>query len=84
MTFTKIAVFAGAALLGLICWLAVSGVGAAREGLVSLVALVALVAGGNALAGRPRPYARRSAASPRDPAASGPAAGRSSGDEPAP
>ena len=83
MTFTKIAVAIGLVLLGFACWLAASGVGAAREGLVSLGALVALVAGGNLLSGWARPVAKRSATAARDPAAAEPASGRSPGDEPA-
>jgi hypothetical protein len=84
MTFTKIAVAGGLALLGFVCWLAASGVGPAREGLVSLVALVALVAGGNLLAGRARAYAERPAPTTRDSAPSEPVAGMSSDGEPAP
>ncbi|MGC8471333.1 MAG: hypothetical protein ACP5PM_03440 [Acidimicrobiales bacterium] len=83
MTFTKIAIAIGVVLFGFVCWLAVSGVGAAREGLVSLVALVALVAGGNLLSGWARPAAKRSTAVTRAPAAAEPASERSPGDEPA-
>lgn len=52
MTFTKIAVGFGLALLGFLCWMAVIGVDAVREGLISVFALAVLVAGGNLLAGR--------------------------------
>jgi hypothetical protein len=61
MTFTKIAVVGGLVLLGFVCWLAASGFGAAREGLISFFVLVALVGGGNLLAGRAGPYGRRRA-----------------------
>jgi len=83
MTFTKIAAAIGLALLGFVFWLAASGVGAAREGLVSLIALVVLVAGGNLLSGWVRPDAKRSGAATRDPAAAEPVSDRSPGDEPA-
>jgi hypothetical protein len=61
MTFTKIAVVGGIVLFGFVCWLAASGFGAAREGLISFLVLVALVGGGNLLAGRGGPYGRRRA-----------------------
>lgn len=85
MTFTKIAVIGGLVLLGLVCWLAAVGLGAAREGLISFFALVVLVGGGNLLAGRGGPYGRRSAPEARGAASTDPVvreAGRS--DEPAP
>jgi hypothetical protein len=59
VTFTKAVVLAALALLGFVCWLAASGFGAAREGLISLVALVVLVGGGNLVAGRGGHYGRR-------------------------
>ncbi len=58
MTFTKVAIAGFLALLGFLCWLAVSGFGAARELLISLFALVLLVGGGNLLAGRSGAYGR--------------------------
>lgn len=58
MTFTKIAVACAVALFALVCYLAVAGFGAAREGVISLVALVVLVGGGNWLSGR-GPYGAR-------------------------
>lgn len=67
MTFTKIAVVCGVALFGFVCWLAASGFAAAREGVISFVALVVLVGGGNLLAGRAGPYGRRSAAASPEP-----------------
>ena len=85
MTFKKVAVAGFLALLGFACWLAASGFGAAREGLISFFALVVLVGGGNLLAGRGGPYGGRRASAAREPAAAEPldgAAGRS--DEPAP
>ena len=60
MTFTKIAVAGGVVLLGFACFLAAAGFGVAREGVISLVALVVLVGGGNLLSGRGGPYGRRS------------------------
>ncbi|HTX63534.1 MAG TPA: hypothetical protein VMD28_07820 [Acidimicrobiales bacterium] len=65
MTFTKVAVVGGLALLGFVCWLAASGLGVAREGLISLCALVLLVGGGNLLSGRPGSSGRRGAAAVR-------------------
>lgn len=59
MTFTKAVVLGAVALFGFVCWLAASGFGAAREGLISLVALVVLVGGGNLLSGRGGHYGRR-------------------------
>ncbi len=59
MTFTKAVVLGALALFGFVCWLAASGFGAAREGLISLVALVVLVGGGNLLAGRGGHYGRQ-------------------------
>ncbi len=52
MIVTKIAIGAGIVVLGFCCWLAAVGVGAVREGLISLCALVVLVGGGNWLSGR--------------------------------
>lgn len=59
MTFTKVAIVVGLALLAVVIWLAVSGLGVAREGLVSLFALVLLVGGGNLLSGRAGSRSRR-------------------------
>ncbi len=61
MTFTKVAIAGFLALLGFLCWLAVSGFGAARELLISLFALVLLVGGGNLLAGRSGAHGRSGA-----------------------
>lgn len=83
MTFTKIAVVGGLLLFGLVCWLAASGFGAAREGVISFVALVALVAGGNLLSGRGGPYSRRRPTA-GDPVPAEPAGDLGPGDEPAP
>ncbi len=66
MTFTKVAVVGCLALLGFVCWLAASGLGAAREGLISLFALVLLVGGGNFLAGRTGSYGRTGARGSRE------------------
>jgi hypothetical protein len=49
---SRIALAAGIVVLGFVCWLAVVGSGAATELLVTVVAIVVLVAGGNWLAGR--------------------------------
>lgn len=85
MTFTRIAVIGGLVLLGLVCWLAVAGFGAAREGLISFFALVLLVGGGNLLAGRGGRYGRRSAPEARGAASPGPVARETGrGDEPTP
>lgn len=86
MTFKKVAVVGLLALLGFGCWLAASGFGAAREGLISLFALVLLVAGGNLLSGRGGPYGRRGASVARERAAAEPVDGVDAGrsDEPAP
>jgi len=92
MTFTKIAVAAGVVLLGLACWLAAAGFGAAREGLISLFALAVLVGGGNLLAGRSSGKSPSGApsganggpASPADPRPAPRASGTDAGDEPAP
>lgn len=75
MTLTKIVVVLAVALLGLLCWLAAMGMGAAREGLISFFALAALVAGGNLLSGRGGHYgagARSSAPVPASPGAAVP------------
>lgn len=52
MIVTKIAIAVGLVVLGIACWMAVIGIGAAAEGLLTVFALVVLVAGGNLLAGR--------------------------------
>lgn len=67
MIVTKIALGAGVAVLGLVIWLAVIGVPAAGEGLITLVALVLLVAGGNALGGRSSYGSRRAGRADVDP-----------------
>ncbi|HVC13693.1 MAG TPA: hypothetical protein VND62_02410 [Acidimicrobiales bacterium] len=86
MTFTKIAVVGGVALLAFVSWLAASGFGAAREGLISLVALVVLVGGGNLLAGRSGHYGRGAVRVPQgqDPAAESEVRHAGPDDEPAP
>jgi hypothetical protein len=88
MTFTKVAIVGCVALLGFVCWLAASGLGAAREGLISLFALVLLVGGGNFLAGRSGSYGRHGAPAGGDPASESrsevDAAHASGNDEPAP
>ena len=58
MTVTRLAVIGGVAVLGIVCWLAAIGFSAATEGLVTVFALVVLVAGGNLLAGRSAPSRR--------------------------
>lgn len=74
MIATKIAVAMGIVLLGVACWMAVIGVRAVSEGLLTFFALVVLVGGGNYLAGRSG--ARRGPAPARvpDPPVSGPPA----------
>jgi hypothetical protein len=70
---TKIAVILGVALLGVACWMAVIGVRAASEGLLTVFALVVLVGGGNYLSGRSGTPRRRPAegSSPTDDASPG-------------
>jgi hypothetical protein len=58
MIATKIAIALGVVLLGVACWMAVIGVSAASEGLLTVFALVVLVGGGNYLAGRSAPSRR--------------------------
>lgn len=70
MIATKIAVALGVVLLGVACWMAVIGVRAAAEGLLTVFALVLLVAGGNYMAGRTTATRRG------PPASQGAAAGR--------
>jgi hypothetical protein len=69
VTFTKVAVVACLGLLGFVCWLAASGFGAAREGLISLFVLVLLVGGGNLFSGRSGSYGHRRITTLRDPSA---------------
>lgn len=67
MTFTRLAVAGGVAATGALCWLAAIGFTAATEVMVTLAALVVLVAGGSWLSGRagvPAPRGGR----PRPPA----------------
>ena len=52
MVFTKIALALGVLLLGFFVWIALVGMNAVGEGLVTLVALVVLIGGGNMLSGR--------------------------------
>jgi hypothetical protein len=52
MRLTRVAAGAGILLLGLLCWLAAAGFVVVREGLVTVFALLVLVAGGNWLSGR--------------------------------
>lgn len=52
MRFTRIAAIAGLALLAFLCWLAAVGFKPVEEVLVTLLALVVLVTGGNWLSGR--------------------------------
>lgn len=52
MIATKVAIVLGLVVLGIACWMAVIGVGAASEGLLTVCALFVLVAGGNLVAGR--------------------------------
>jgi hypothetical protein len=61
MIFTKIALVLGVLVLGFVVWLALVGVHAVGEGLVTLVVLVLLVGGGNLLGGRHSYGARRTA-----------------------
>jgi|GEM_PF-2645802 len=78
MVFTKIALAAGFLLLGFLIWLAIMGMTAVGEALVTLFALVLLVGGGNWISGRspygrrtaevePRPISQRYAAAPQPP-----------------
>lgn len=64
MIATKIALALGLVLLGIACWMAVIGVGAASEGLITVFALVILVGGGNLLAGRTAPARRPASGDP--------------------
>jgi hypothetical protein len=52
MIFTKLAIALGIVGAGLLFWMAVSGVAVATELLVSAIAIVVLVGGGNWLSGR--------------------------------
>ena len=52
MIFTKLAIVLGIVGAGLLFWMAVSGVAVATELLVSAIAIVVLIGGGNWLAGR--------------------------------
>lgn len=58
MTFTRIVIAAGVVLLGFLCFLAAIGMTVVTEGLVTVFALVVLIAGGNLLAGRGGAYGR--------------------------
>jgi hypothetical protein len=62
VTFTKVVAACGVVLLGFLCFLAAKGMTAVTEGLVTLFALVVMVAGGNLLSGRGAYGARRSPA----------------------
>lgn len=64
MIFTKIALALGVLVLGFMVWLALVGVHAAGEALVTLIALVVLVGGGNLISGR-RPRGRAADLEPR-------------------
>lgn len=55
MIVTRLAIAAGAAVVGLLCWLAVAGVVVATELLITAGALVVLVGGGNWLGGHYAP-----------------------------
>jgi len=55
MIVTKLAIGLGVVLVGVLCWLAVDGVAVAFEALVTGVALVVLVGGGNWLRDRSSP-----------------------------
>lgn len=55
MIVTKLVIGLGVVLVGILCWLAVDGVAVAFEALVTGVALVILVGGGNWLGGRSSP-----------------------------
>ncbi len=52
MIFTKVAIGFGVVAAALLFWMAVSGVAVATELLVSALAIVVLIAGGNWLSGR--------------------------------
>ncbi len=52
MIFTKVAIGLGVVAAALLFWMAVSGVAVATELLVSALAIVVLIAGGNWLSGR--------------------------------
>lgn len=62
MIATKIAIALGVVLLGVACWMAAIGITAVTEGLLTVFALLVLVAGGNYLAGRSAPSRRPVAA----------------------
>lgn len=80
MTFTKIVVACGVALLGFLCFLAAKGMTAVTEGLITLFALAVLVAGGNLLSGKGMYGARRRpAASVTEEPATDPSAGEGRG-----
>jgi hypothetical protein len=66
---TRLAVVLGVVAFGVLCWAAAAGVRAAYELLVSLVVLVALVAGGNWLGDRRTPDVEPYRPPPADPGA---------------
>lgn len=55
MIVTKLAIGVGVVLVGVLCWLAIAGVAIAAELVITAVALVVLVGGGNWLGGRRSP-----------------------------
>ena len=67
MTFLRLAWVCGALVLAALCWLAAIGFTTIIAPLVTVVALVVLVGGGNWLSGR-SPTAGRGSAPPSDPA----------------
>lgn len=64
MIFTKIAIAGSVVLLGFLCFLAAKGMTIVTEGLVTVVALFAFIAGGNLLSGRGGHGGHRPAAPP--------------------
>ena len=75
MIVSKVAIGAGVAVLGLLCWLAAAGVTAVTVILVTGASLLLLVGGGNWLGGRGSPRTAPGPAPATPPGARGPVPG---------